>query len=112
MTIPKVHFWETQPSWNNCKSDQPAGLFGCFRTYGRASRQLRVATNFVPFNPDIIPRFDEWVLVARPFLHTYWTCCVRMCVCCKIREVVFLPVHTFHLHVCELITSAKEVMFL
>jgi len=57
---------------------QLADACDCFRTYGRASRQLRVATNFVPFNPDIIPRFDEWVLVARPFLHTYWTCCVRI----------------------------------
>ena len=50
---------------------------GCFRTYGRASRQLRIATDCVPFNPDVIPRFDEWALIARPFLHTYWTCCVR-----------------------------------
>lgn len=53
-------------------------MFVCFRTYGRASRQLRVATNCVPFDPDIIPRFDEWALVSRPFLHTYWTCCVRI----------------------------------
>jgi len=60
------------------------GIFGCYRTYGRASRQLHVATNFVPFNPDIIPRFDEWALVARPFLHIYWTCCVRKIMNCKI----------------------------
>ena len=46
-----------------------------YRAYGRP-RALKIEANFVPFNPDILPKEDDWSLPGRPLFHTYWLDCV------------------------------------
>lgn len=45
------------------------------RPYGRISKTVHVEAKFIPFSSDPVPISDDFKLMNKPMLHTYWTEC-------------------------------------